>query len=395
MEAKGTSAAVAANAEKYHDPWRYHLARLRRGVLRTALEPLASWQPIEVPDPGYSVIIGCPSKMTRVLFANLALVQKQRRPNLREILIGFDVTEARANAAVLEELRRRFDDLPLRYVFYNRRQARVLDAIGWAWCYCWLNWVLPIAALRTRYAIVHDLDALLLRDGMFEQRYHAIRERGDHFVGVNFYHGNGLTVEDRFAVTFEMAFDAADLRDRNRPIDLFNCIGLHQGRRVEFDTFLCPQRDRRRSLLALCGSDMVHPTQMVCQYVQLQQRRRYLPPERNNLPMLAYFHFLADDLAVLEAQRMALDSARGPVVGLFGREADFRHLSPAHVGWLVTQIRRVEQALAGGVREPVARYLQSLDRFVQRLHPGAAMAERPTLDQAAPGPAGARFMNGS
>ncbi|MEX0653267.1 MAG: hypothetical protein WD534_08420 [Phycisphaeraceae bacterium] len=352
--------------EKYHDNWSFHLARLRRGLVRTAIEPVAQWTPLRSPQAGYSLVIGCPAAMVRVLFANLTLVRQQRRPNLREIIIGFDVTEHRADHALLNALRERFEDLPLRFVFYSPMQARVLDRIGWAWCYCWLNWVLPIAAVQTRYAFVHDLDALLLQDGVFEQRYDLIRERGDQYLGVNYYHGNGLTVDDQLAVTFEMIFDAADLRQRSQPIDLFNCVTRHDGRRVEFDTFLYPQRDRRRSLLAMTGQEMVHPTQLVCQYVELHRRRRYLPPERNNLPMLAYFHYLAGDEAALAQQAAALEQATGSVVALLGREADCRALSARHARWLATQIERVEQAVAGRVREPVQRYLASLHAFVGR-----------------------------
>ncbi|MFA9479113.1 hypothetical protein ACERK3_12545 [Phycisphaerales bacterium AB-hyl4] len=352
--------------EKYDDNLRFYLARLRRGALRAAMTPICNWQPLHSPAPGYTVVIGCPVGLTRVLFANLALLQQQRREHLHEVIIAFDVIRSRADHRLLDALRKRFDNLPLRFLFYDRRQARVLDAIGWAWCYCWLNWALPLAHTRTRYAIIHDLDALLLDRSMLEQRYHAIRERGDHYVGVNYYHGNGIVEDDRLAVTFEMACDVRELRLNHHPIDLFNRITRHQGRRIEFDTFLYPQRNARRSLLPLMPGSMVHPTQLVCQYVELHRRARYVPPARNNLPMLAYMYYLAGDELGLERQRQAWADAQGPIVDLLGRPADCRHLAPAHTAWLTAQIERVEHALADRVRDPVRRYLDALNRFADR-----------------------------
>ncbi|MEX0745746.1 MAG: hypothetical protein WD118_09095 [Phycisphaeraceae bacterium] len=362
--------------EKYHDEWSFQRARLRRGLVRSLLKPVCRWRPIDQPAEGYTLVIGCPAAMAKVLHANLLLVRQQRREHLREIIIAFDVVASRADASVLDELRRRFADLPLRFVFYTPMQAAVLDAIGWAWCYCWLNWALPLGSVNTRYAIVHDLDALLLRDDIFEQRYRVIQERGDRFVGVNHYHGNGLTPSDRLAVTFEMILDAADLRAHCRPIDLFNRVMRHDGRRVEFDTLLYPQVQRgRASLLPLKAEDMVHPTQLVCQYVELQRRRRYTPPERNNLMMLAYFHYLAGDPLVLEQHRLELERARGPVLRLFGKQADVARLSRRHVAWLAAQIERVEHAVAGEVRGAVRSYIDSLEAFVHR-NEHAALADR-------------------
>lgn len=352
--------------EKYTTETGYRLARARRDLLRAVLRPIHRWQPMRDPQPGYSLVIGCPARLVRVLFANLALIRQQRREHLRQIVVGFDVTERAADAALLARLRQRFADLPLKFVFYSRWQARVLDALGWAWCYCWLNWAAPIAALETRYAIVHDLDALLLDGHVLERRYHAIRERGDHFLGVNWYRGNGLTADDRCAVTFEMAFDAALLREQGQPIDLFNRVMRHEGRRVEFDTFLHPQLGLRRSLLPIKAEAMVHPSQLVCQYVELHRRRGYVPPERNNLPMLAYFHFLAGDEHAMAAQARAFAEARSPVVWLCGRTADCRRLSPAHADWLAIQVQRVERAVAGEVRAPVRRYLEALVDFAGR-----------------------------
>ncbi|MEX0885164.1 MAG: hypothetical protein WD009_01875 [Phycisphaeraceae bacterium] len=353
--------------EKFHSHGRYLYALARQRALRAILRPLCRWRPLEAPQPGYTIIIGCPASMTKVLYANLALLMRQQRHHLREVVLVLDVPRAHRDAGLERDLTLRFGELSLRFVYYSSLQARVLDRIGWAWTYCWLSWALGVAAVRTRYALLHDLDALLLRGELIEERYRAIRERGGHFLGPRYYRGNGITSDDGLVVTFEMMFDAAWLRGQTRPIDLFNRVSRHRGRRIEYDTFLYPQRlSGRSSVLPIDASAMMHPSQLVCQFVELNQRRRYVPPTRNNLPLLPYFHYLAGEHDILDAHRDSIDHPDGDVVELLGKPMDLSRLSLRHAAWLDEQGRRVEHALVGRTRPEVDRYFHALRRFVER-----------------------------
>ena len=353
--------------EKFKSERRYLYAWTRQRLLRSLLRPLYRWTPIRNPEPGYTAIIGCPASMTKVLYANLALLMRQQRHHLREVILVFDVPADRHDPALTRDLQTRFGELNLRIIHYSQTQARVLDRIGWAWTYCWLSWALGVGAVRTRYALLHDLDALLLREDVLQQRFHTIQQADLHFLGPRFYRGNGVTDADRLAVTFEMMFDAAWLRSHARPIDLFNRVDRYRGRRIEYDTFLYPQRlSGRTDRLPIDGRAMMHPSQLVCQFVELHQRRRYVPPTRNNLPLLPYFHYLAGEAEVLETHTRSMEHAAGPIVDLFGKPMDLSLLSARHAAWLDEQGRRVEQALVGRTRPEVERYFQTLRRFVAR-----------------------------
>ena len=356
----GTPGA-SSNGEKYRAELRFRLAQSQRAALRGALRRLVAWRPLEAPAPGYSLIIGCVSSMPAVLHANLTMLERQRRSHLREVIVVFDQPRSALDADLEADLRRRHPALPLRCIFYTPVQARTLGLIRWAWCYSWLSWCLGIAACRTRYALLHDLDALLLREDVLEERYETIERTGCQYLGARYYQGNGIGREDRLAVTFELMFDAAYVRRTFRPTDLFNAAGRIGGRRVEFDTFLRAQaRAGRVDVAPVRARDMVHPSQVFCQYTAHRQRRRYVPPEANNLPMLPYLFYLGGAPGPLRRDTALMQAARRPRAVLFGEPMDISRLSQAHMDWLLEQVRRTEHAVAGGFREEVAAYFDAI-----------------------------------
>src|SRR5690606_25375246 len=104
-----------------------------------------------------------------------------------------------------------------------------------------------------------------------------------------------------------------------KPIQLFNHVGRCHGRRVEFDTFLHAQSlAGRASILRSEATEMVHPSQLFCQYTDWRHRPRYVPPPGNNLPILPYFVYLASDARILASHRAALDEATDSQTRLFG-----------------------------------------------------------------------------
>ncbi len=367
-----------SDREKFHSHRRFLQAWMRNRALRAVLTRLYDWRPIANPAAGYTLIIGCPASMTRVLYPNLALLMQQQRRHLRELVIVFDVTQRRRDAALERDLATRFAELNPRFIHYSPMQARIMDRIGWAWTYCWMSWALGVGAVRTRYALLHDLDALLLRPDVIEERYHEIRRRGDHFLGPRYYRGNGVGDDDGLVATFEMIFNADWLRAHVHPVELFNRVARLNGRRIEYDTFLYPQRlSGRTSVMPIPAEQMIHPSQLVCQFVELRKRRRYVPPTRNNLPLLPYFHYLAGEPEVLEAHARSLQRARGSVVELFGHAMDLAQLSQRHAGWLHEQARRVEQALVGRVRPEVEHYFNALRQLVARRDAQAGPTPQP------------------
>ncbi|MFW6059412.1 MAG: WecB/TagA/CpsF family glycosyltransferase [Phycisphaeraceae bacterium] len=352
---------------KYETHLRYRIAQAQRALLRGVLRWLCSWSPLDDPRPGYTVITGCVADLPEVLHANLAMLRRQQREHLHEVLIVVDRPRAALGADFEATLRQRFPDLPLRCLYYTPRQARTLRVIRWAWCYSWLSWCIGIAACRTRYALLHDLDALLLHRDLLEQRYHAIRQRGCEYLGGKFYNGNGVVSDDRLAVTFELMFDVPFVRRTFRPTDLFNHVGRIGSRRVEFDTFLHAQTRRGRSEIErIDARDMVHPSQVFCQYTAFRTSPRYVPPEKNNLLMLPYLFHVGGDERTLREHTEALRRSDDGRAALFGWPLDVSQLSRHHLDWLVEQATRVERAVAGHVRPEVADYFEALGALLDR-----------------------------
>lgn len=358
-------------SDKYRNPLKFALYRMRFARIRRALEPIASWLPLPAPDDGYSVIIGCSVDLVPILRANLQMLAGQRRENLRSVILVFDRTAAEAQRQVESDLRARFgQSLPLEFVYYTPEQDRVMRRYDWGWTYCWLNWVLGLGACRTKYALIHDLDAMLVRPDVLEERYAAARDAGAQFCGSAYYHSNGIVEGDRLLTTFEMVCDVEYLRRSFRPVDFFNLPAKWKGRRVEFDTFLWPQAfgppDARSLLLPIDVRDMVHPSQMICQFIDVRRKARYVAPANNNVLMIPYFLELGGDPTTLDEHQRAIDASDGHVVRCFGREVDFRHFAPVHARWLAEQGHRLDAAVHGEVRAKVRRYFESVEDLPRR-----------------------------
>lgn len=354
-------------SEKYPGAASYYRAKVQRAMVRGMLGRLARWHPLEYPRPGYSIVVGCPGNMMPVLRANLTLLTRQETQGLREAIVVIGTRATDRLLAAQANLQLEFPTIPLRFAYLTRIQERVLASLRSPWCRSWLHWCIGTAMSETRYILLHDLDAMLMKPTLLRERYEAIRQRRDEYLGVRYYYGNGITPEDGLAVTFELMFDAAFVRQRFSPVDLFNRVGRCDGRRVEYDTFLDVQRRAGRgSILLLAGEDMVHPSQLFCQYARLCQEREYQAPERNNLLLLPYFLHVGGDANVLASHHAALEAARDDRVRFFGRMMNISRLSLAHVEWLAEQARRVERALVGHERAEVRAYFETLRRLVLR-----------------------------
>jgi hypothetical protein len=352
---------------KYQSRLRFHTVRAQRWLLRSVLRTLADWRPLPEAQDGYTILIGCSSQLARMLLTNLLLLSRQRRGNLRKIVVIFDRPSDQIGTPIERAAREAFPDLPLQFVYYTPLQAKVLGAIGWGWAYAWLSWCLGIAQAQTRYAFLQDYDAYLLQPDVIETRYDRIRRAGVEYFGSRWYAGNGVIREDRLVATPELMFDAQFVRSRFRPIDLFNHVCKYNGRTVDFDTFLYAQSLAGRGEVEHIPEEwMVHPSQLICQFTAHANDRRYVPPVGNNLLLIPYFMFLAGDQDQMERQRDALPASRDASVPFAGRPMNVTNLHRKHVDWITKQAFRLEHAVAGHVRPAVADYFDAIAAYVDR-----------------------------
>ena len=130
---------------------------------------------------------------------------------------------------------------------------------------------------------------------------------------------------------------------------------------MDFDTFLLAQVTAgQSSVLPLREGDWVHPSQMICQFTEFVSRGRLLTEPRSNLLLIPYFMFAGgEERLLLEATRQ-LEAGADAEITFFGRVLSYTRMEDTHLAWLKEQASRLEVTLAGGMREPVARYFAAL-----------------------------------
>jgi hypothetical protein len=299
-----------------------------------------------------------------MLGSNLRFLSQQNLSHVAQILVVLDRPRASIPDDIEPVMRARFPKLPLEFHYYNHVQRAVCSTIRWPWVQCWLSWSIGIEKLNTKYALLHDFDAMLLRRDIVEERFLAIRERNHEYVGVRFYSGNGIASEDGFATTFELIFDAQFVRQRFVPLDLFNHVLRFGGRRVDFDTFLYAQSIAgKASTLEVAETDMVHPSQVITHFESLLHCPHRVPPA-NNLLMVPYLLFVSDEPAVMQQMTRDLEQGEGCMVPFFGTSIDLSGINPALLQWLAKQAYRLERSSTGHIRDEVTRYFAAADKFI-------------------------------
>lgn len=349
---------------------------VKRAPLLWQLRGLCSWEPLATPQPGYSIVIAGMHRLWPVALANLRLIAACNRRDLEEVLLVMDDS--------LDRLPREFmqlvgeieaTGLPLRVIGYDEQQRRTAHRINWGWVYSWLSWSKGIAAARTRRVILHDLDAMPINAEVFHRLFAAAEANAAHFQGVRLYSGSGVTSEMGLVTTFEMAIDIAWLRSSAKPIDGFNQIRLVDGRYVDFDTWLEVQRRApNRRVEPLTQSDLVHPTQLICQFSDHIAGRKDRLHRGHQLPILLYFTHLGDPSTDLATAGERYADAGSTSASFFGQDADLTMIHPNSWAWMEKQIRRLEQHINGATRPEVAHYLRG---FVLRAGSARTVGREP------------------
>ncbi len=346
---------------KYRTRRAYYAAGAKRRALRGVIRHLARWAPLAEPKPGYTIVVACHARLAETVIPGLRLLARQELTHLDRTLVVFDARSDPRLRALAKRLVATFPSLRIECLYQTPAQAALLRAIAWGWVDCWLSYCTGIGRAATRHVMLHDMDAMLLRPDIVEERYRVILERGDHFLGTQWYEGNGIRSSSRLAYIVEMTLDAAFLRERFEPIDLFGRVVTLDGATADLDILLYPQLGARRSVSTPAQTDWVHPGQVISQYTYLINQPAYVPPATNNLFFIPYFLFLAEDWPeLLEAQTDGLHAAGAESAPLLDRRLVMRQLTPVHLRWVIKQIVRLEQAIAGAARPEVRAYLEAI-----------------------------------
>lgn len=340
--------------------------QLRRAPLHFLIRNAVQWKPLLEPVAGYTVVIACMKSLTPIAIANLGLCARQECPGLHELLMVFDCPVEEIPAEVLRAVKDVSGSIRVRLLGYNRHQYRAARLIDWGWVYSWMSWSIAIAEARTRAVIIHDLDALPLEPGLFEQLHEHWVEEGADFCGIHPYKSNGITEDMGLVTTYEVVLDAAFVRQRFRPFDLFNRLRLVDGRVIDYDTMLFAQLSARRALRRIDESQFVHPSQLICNFNDLVAGRSQFRGRTTTLPMLPYYYYLGGEGSLLESVGAQLAAGESPsdLIQLLGHDLYLDGIPPQSWAFFEKLIRRTEQVLYQRTRPEVEAYLRG---FVQRV----------------------------
>jgi hypothetical protein len=341
--------------------------QLKRFPLHLLIRRLASWEPLDGAEPGYTVVLACMGTLAPLATANVRLAAMQVYTRLLEMILVFDCPLSRIPDSAWEAIRECSRSVRIRNIGYNDWQHVVTSLIKWGWVYSWLSWSLAVAHARTRAVIIHDLDALPLDRRFFESLYDHWLEEGAVFCGISRYCGGGVTEEMHLVRTPELVLDAHYLRERFRPFDLFNKLRLVDGRVVDFDTMLHVQAQSPRcAVRGIDATQYVHPSQVICNYTDFVAGRKSFEGACHSLLMLPYLLYLGGHSAMLCAVGSQLANQSATSIRLYNRRLYIDGITPVHWAWQETLIWRVEEALFGRCRPEVLEYLTGFTKRAEQ-----------------------------
>ena len=282
------------------NPLGVRLAQLPRLPVDALLRTCVAWEPQRERTEGYSIALACVASLAPLAVANLRFCARSSGNRLYELIAVFDCPPEKIPACVVETVRELSPSIKVTLLGYGVHQNRVARLFKSGWVYAWMSWCLAIAHARTRAVIIHDLDAIPISPTLFEQIYENWLEAQAEFCGIRFRSGSDLTTSMGLVTTYELALDADYVRRTFRPVDLFNKLTRLDGRVISLDTMLYAQsRSPRRVVRPIDETQLVHPSQLICQYNYLINGQSKLRNLCHSLPMLPYFLYLGNSATCL------------------------------------------------------------------------------------------------
>lgn len=315
-------------------------------------------------------------QLSEIAIANLKLLVTMDQKNRKSIFLVFDCTREELRPEISESIAQIQRDHEVVLYFYTERQCRIARKINWGWVYAWMSWSIGIGASRTKHVILHDLDALPLGSSLFEGFYAKAIEHKTKFHGIQPYTRNGVSKKMGLATTFQLVIDAEYLRNKFKPRDGFNRVGLIESKYIDFDTFLYMQWvSASTSIEPIDESQLVHPTQMICQFTDFISGRNDLSSTQHSLLTLIYMQYLGGEIQSLNNVTKALQNTAVDTVPFRGKSLKVSQLAPEQWAWLEKQIRRLEQALFGKTRPEIDAFLA---HFILRAGTARTVGLEPT-----------------
>lgn len=348
--------------------------RVGRSMIRWAIGRFLHWQPLDRPEPGFSIILGVPWGIRHLLPVNLTFIARTDCSELRKVFVVFDRTHRSGAEALIEKARRDHPQVPLEFLFHDAVPGWIGEKANVSTLYNSLNTTHAMRECTTRYAIMHDFDLYPLVPNYFTEVVRAMRERELCFSGLELTHFDGLTDQDKLIGTWCLGVDVQWLRKTYRPVDCFHRVAKVNGRWINLDPYSWIQSQTRQRDLAgtIDGNSCCHVQNLCSTYLRFTTGRPAKIVWR--LHYLWYLESLCGIRHNFEMAMEAMEGAGSPIIKVDGREIDFStaHVTCANV--LRTELGEVERALFGACRPEVARYIDTFEAFLGRVGDNSCLA---------------------
>jgi len=338
---------------------------LGRECVKTALDCLLRWKPLESPDEGFSIVLGVPWDLRHLLAVNLRFVARTDCSRLRAVHVVFDRLHRDGMEELAARTREAFPTLPLRFHWYEGLAGRLVERVHVSTFYNSMNTVLALAACTTRHAILHDFDLYPLRPDHFTSIVDAMRDNRWRFSGHELTEFDGLSPEDMQIGTWTLGVDVEWLRARHRPIHCFHRMTRHRGRLFNLDPYAWLQfRTPDRGLTGVDPKAFCHVKNLCSTYL------RFLKRAPLNVAWRLHYLWYLESLSGLDGRLAevvaAMEHASSPVLEVDRLPADFTGVHASCANVLREELVAMERALFGAPRPEAVRYVDAFAGFLAR-----------------------------
>lgn len=344
----------------------YLLQKFQRDAVKLLLGRMLKWAPPQEQRDGHTIVLGTPWMLRELLPVNLRFLQRMDNEELDRINIVFDRPPQPDGERFVEQTRETFSDLPLHFQFHAPRPGKLIQKVNRSKFYASMNWYLGLNATRTRYAVLHDFDLYPYSPDFFVKIVNAMRENDLRFSGAEHTHFDGLRDGDKLIGTWELGVDARWLRETYRPVDCFHAVTKVNNRWVDLDAFSAIQsRTPQRALAEGAGDqNFAHVKNLCSMYLLYAEGKPAHVAWR--LHFLWYLQAIEAGEQSLEDVIASMENATDANLESRGRPVDFSAIHVTCADVLRREVTPMEQALFGGVRPSIERYIDVFRSFLER-----------------------------
>lgn len=355
--------------QRYQSSMAYLAARLKNSLRRRVLGRVSHWTPLKEPRSGYTIIIALPWQSWELTSIPLLALKRARRTRCAEIILAVNASEKsmlrRHGQWKIASMVKAFGSLSPRIVYCTARQEVLARRVKWDGLDRWLNLVNGLSLTRTRHALLHDPETILI-DREFCERHFDIATAGNHtFTGIQRDVRHESERSTDLLMTIELMIDVAAIRSLFSPVDLYHRVWVHDGQRIQSELLGDAQwrlPDASRILHEVRPDQIVSLSPLISQWSAMKHATPQFTPQRST-PLLAvpYFRHMQGEPTDMHRACEALER-RECAIKIDGCTVDLSNIDQPSRDLIADQIERLDAYFTGAATPEVRRYATAIGK---------------------------------